>query len=303
MKNFVNKITVLMVLVLLTGLFFFGAAPGVMAEDTDSSKPDSPVVALALSSGAAWGLAHLGVIEVLEEHDIDIKIITGTSAGAIVGSLYADGMSTGDMRTEIDKLGWTDFLFPSLNNKGLGFFTTNRIENYLSELYQNENIEDLNRTLAITATDIDTGQPVTFTEGPMARIVSASVAVPVLFDPVDIDDYWLADGGLVRNLPVDEAKVLGADIIIAVDVATGFSFTGRPQGRIEYGNRAYNILRGALQRPEGYDILIEPDLNGLQGFDFEAHEEIINRGRQAAEKSLEEIKELIDKASSRNGSH
>ncbi len=301
MKKHFKKIAGFLILFLLSGLFFLGT-PGITVEQVESSEMESPVVALTLSSGAAWGLAHIGVIEVLEEHDIDFQIITGTSAGAIVGSLYADGMSTGDMKSEIDKLGWTDFLFPTLNNKGLGFFTTARIENYLSELYQNENIEDLNLTLAITATDIDTGQPVTFTEGPLARVVSASVAVPILFDPVDIDDKWLADGGLVRNLPVVEAKEMGADIIIAVDVATGFSFTGRPQGRIEYGNRAYNILRGSLQRPEGYDILIEPDLNGLQGFDFEAHEEIINRGRQAAEKSLDEIKELIEKAGIREGS-
>jgi len=301
MKKHFKKIAGFLILFLLSGLFFLGT-PGITVEQVESSERESPVVALTLSSGAAWGLAHIGVIEVLEEHDIDFQIITGTSAGAIVGSLYADGMSTGDMRSEIEKLGWTDFLFPTLNNKGLGFFTTARIENYLSELYQNENIEDLNLTLAITATDIDTGQPVTFTEGPLARVVSASVAVPILFDPVDIDDKWLADGGLVRNLPVVEAKEMGADIIIAVDVATGFSFTGRPQGRIEYGNRAYNILRGSLQRPEGYDILIEPDLNGLQGFDFEAHEEIINRGRQAAEKSLDEIKELIEKAGIREGS-
>ncbi len=301
MKKHFKKIAGFLILFLLSGLFFLGT-PGITVEQVESSEMESPVVALTLSSGAAWGLAHIGGIEVLEEHDIDFQIITGTSAGAIVGSLYADGMSTGDMRSEIEKLGWTDFLFPTLNNKGLGFFTTARIENYLSELYQNENIEDLNLTLAITATDIDTGQPVTFTEGPLARVVSASVAVPILFDPVDIDDKWLADGGLVRNLPVVEAKEMGADIIIAVDVATGFSFTGRPQGRIEYGNRAYNILRGSLQRPEGYDILIEPDLNGLQGFDFEAHEEIINRGRQAAEKSLDEIKELIEKAGIREGS-
>ncbi len=294
MKSFFKKSIVLLVLIVIIAASSQVRAVTARETATEITEKDQPSVALVLSSGAAWGLAHIGVIEALEEHNIEVDIITGTSAGAIIGSLYADGLTTAEMIEEIADLGWTDFLFPSLNNKGLGIFTTNRIENHLQKLYQAEKIEELSKKVAFTTTDIDTGSAVVFTEGPLAKVVSASAAVPVLFDPVEIDGYWLADGGLVSNLPVEEAKKLGADVIIAVDVATGFSFTGRPESRIEYGNRAYNILRGALQRPDGYDILIEPDLNDLQGFDFDAYEEIIARGREAAEDMMAEIEEKIN---------
>jgi len=147
--------------------------------------------------------------------------------------------------------------------------------------------------MAITATDIDTGKPVVFTEGPLARLLAASSAVPVVFDPLEYDGKLLADGGVVDNVPIDAARELGADRIIAVNVGGGFSLEERPEGRIEYANRIYHIMRMALYDEDDADVYISPDLDGIRGTDFDKHKEITRRGREAAEAALPEIKQLL----------
>lgn len=248
-------------------------------------------IALVLGGGAAWGIAHIGVIDILTKEGLEFDIITGTSAGAIIGAFHADGYTDAELVDEISELSFTDFLFPSFD--GLGFFSLDRMEEYFSENLSAENIEDLPIDFAVSTTNIDTGQPAVFTEGPLAKLITASSAVPVMFGPVEYEDYWLADGGLVDNLPVDTAKELGADIIIAVDVGGNFRFTRRPQGRIEYGNRVFNIMRQASYTPEGFDIYISPDLNNFSGTDFDNYSEIIQTGKLAAIDKMPEIKELL----------
>lgn len=248
-------------------------------------------IALVLGGGAAWGIAHIGVIDILTKEGLEFDIITGTSAGAIIGAFRADGYSNAELVDEISTLSFTDFLFPSFD--GLGFFSLDRMEEYFSEKLSAENIEDLPIDFAVSTTNIDTGEPEVFTQGPLAQLITASSAVPVMFGPVEYKDYWLADGGLVDNLPVDTAKELGADIIIAVDVGGNFRFTRRPQGRIEYGNRVFNIMRQASYTPEGFDIYISPDLNNFSGTDFDNYAEIIEAGKLAAIDKMPEIRELL----------
>ncbi|MFW6382308.1 MAG: patatin-like phospholipase family protein, partial [Bacillota bacterium] len=167
-------------------------------------------IALVLGGGAAWGIAHIGVIDILVKEGLEFDIITGTSAGSIIGAFYADGYSIEELTEEISTVGFTDFLYPSFD--GLGFFSLNRMEEYFNENLSSKNIEDLPVDFAVSTTNIDTGKPAVFSEGPLAKLITASSAVPVMFGPVEYDDYWLADGGLVDNLPVDSAKDLGADI-------------------------------------------------------------------------------------------
>ncbi len=241
-------------------------------------------VGLVLSGGGAWGLAHIGVLEVIEEYNIQIDLISGTSAGAIVGALYADGHSPAQMKEMISELQWRDFLFPTLNS--LGFFSISTVEESLEERLDAQNIEDLPLEFYITVTDIDSGLALNYSSGPLAKLLSAAAAVPVLFEPVEYDDRLLADGGLSENLPVEVLKEAGADIIIAVDVAGNFSFTGRPEGIIDYGNRAFNIMRRNMQEDPDSDILIQPDLDGFSGIEFDEYSVLILRGREAAEEYL-----------------
>lgn len=282
---------IIMILICLLILLPFNSEI-VLAENNELQEvTEEQKIALVLGGGAAWGIAHIGVIDVLVREGIEVDIITGTSAGSIIGAFHADGYSIDELVDEISTLGFTDFLYPSFD--GLGFFSLNRMEEYFSEKLSTENIEDLPIDFAISTTNIDTGEPAVFSEGQLAKLITASSAVPVMFGPVEYEDYWLADGGLVDNLPVEAAKELGANIIIAVDVGGNFRFTRRPEGRIEYGNRIFNIMRQASYSPEGVDILISPELDNFSGTDFDNYSEIIGVGQKAAEEKLPEIKKLL----------
>ncbi len=287
-----NYIIIFLICVFVLLPFSYGTA---YAENEDFENyadfAEDKKVALVLGGGAAWGISHIGVIDVLVNEGIEFDIITGTSAGAIIGAFHADGYSVEELINEIASVGFTDFLYPSFD--GLGFFSLNRMEEYFSEKLSTENIEDFPMDFAISTTNIDTGEPEIFSEGPLAKLVTASSAVPIMFGPVEYDDYWLADGGLVDNLPVNAARELGADIVIAVDVGANFRFTRRPEGRIEYGNRVFNIMRKASYTPDGVDILIAPELDNFSGTDFDNYSEIIGVGQRAAEDKLSEIRELF----------
>ncbi|MBF8436395.1 patatin-like phospholipase family protein [Halanaerobiaceae bacterium Z-7014] len=269
---------------------FFSGTIHADSEELGEIEEDKKV-ALVLGGGAAWGIAHIGVIDVLVNEGLEFDIITGTSAGSIIGAFHADGYSVDELIDEISTLGFTDFLYPSFD--GLGFFSLNRIESYFNDKLSAENIEDLPIDFAVSTTNIDTGEPAVFSEGPLAKLITASSAVPIMFGPVKYDGYWLADGGLVDNLPVKAARELGADIIIAVDVGANFRFTRKPEGRIEYGNRVFNIMRKASYSPSGVDILIAPELDNFSGTDFNNYSEIIGVGQRAAEEKLPEIRELL----------
>ncbi|MFN2363952.1 MAG: patatin-like phospholipase family protein [Halarsenatibacteraceae bacterium] len=289
MKLYRNYLIIFMIcLLLLTPL----VSETIYSEGVEFKNVDEDQkIALVLGGGAAWGIAHIGVIDILVKEGLEFDIITGTSAGAIIGAFHADGYSVAELIEEISTVGFTDFLFPSFD--GLGFFSLDRMEEYFNEKLSAKNIKDLPVAFAVSTTNIDTGKPAIFSEGPLAKLITASSAVPVMFGPVEHEGYWLADGGLVDNLPVDAARELGADIIIAVDVGGNFRFTRRPQGRIEYGNRVFNIMRQASYSPDGVDLLITPDLNNFSGTDFDNYAELIQAGKLAAIDNLPEIRELL----------
>ncbi len=252
---------------------------------------EGPVVGLALSGGGGLGMAHIGVIDVLVEHGIPIDIITGTSAGAIVGALFCDGISPEQMEKIVSEISWSDFLVASVPE--LGFFSTEGIEEKLKEHLQSENFEDLAIPLAVIATNLDDGEEIVINRGSIVKGVAASAAIPVIFKPVEYEGMILVDGGLVNNLPSDLAREMGADIVIAVNLADNFRFEGRPQGLIETGIRSYNILQRSHSIRVDADIEIHPDLEGVAGTDLDQYREIIYRGREAAEEVVPDILALL----------
>ena len=286
MKNkvkFLTTISLAAVLILLSIYHGPPLTPAAAGRSIPGRECES--IGLVLSGGGAWGLAHIGALEVLDSEGIEVDMISGTSAGAIVGALYAEGYSPAEMQEIISKLQWSDFIFPTLND--LGFFSIERVEEELADFVRTERIEDLPLKFSVTVTDIDSGEAVSYSEGPLARLLAASASVPILFAPVEYQGLLLADGGMVDNLPVAPLQRAGMDCIIAVDVAGNFSFTGRPEGMIEYGNRVFNIMRRAMQADPEVDILIQPDLDGFSGLDFDNYELLIDRGFEAAVRELE----------------
>lgn len=172
-----------------------------MVEEKEEAKPAYPYkLGYALSGGAAKGFAHLGVLKYLEEIGVKPDIIAGTSAGALMGSLYADGYSPDEILNLFDgkyfKL-MTEFQIPQV-----GVFGTKGFQSFLDSIYQHKRIEELPIPMRVVTTNLDEGKSVVFDQGPMVEIVSASCSIPVLFNPVKIGAALYVDGGLFKNFPV-----------------------------------------------------------------------------------------------------
>ncbi|MEE8413285.1 MAG: patatin-like phospholipase family protein [Dehalococcoidales bacterium] len=251
-------------------------------------------IGLALGSGAARGLAHIGVLKVLEQEGIHVDMIAGTSLGALVGAFYAYGQSVERMEKLAVDLGAKrlNFLFePALPRTGL--FRGRKIENALKVFIGGARFHDLNIPLACVATDINNGDEIVIEEGIVWEAVRASSSVPVILALVEREGRYLVDGTLVNPVPVSVVKAMGADFIIAVNVI--------PRGEMQ-GKAAPNLFTVVMQTLyissyqfiqaslEGADIVIEPEVKEIGYADFHRAREGIFQGERAAKKAIPEIK-------------
>ena len=181
------------------------------------ATPSRPKLGLALGSGAARGLAHIGVLKVLEEAGIPIDIIAGTSMGAFIGAMYAAGVPVAQMEQvalEIDWISMAKLLDPVLPTSGLS--DGNKLVAFMGELLPARDFKDLNLALAVTATDINTGDAIIIKQGDLLEALRASLAFPGIFSPVRFGQRFLVDGGLCNPIPTGVARSLGAERIIGV---------------------------------------------------------------------------------------
>jgi len=181
------------------------------------ATPSRPKLGLALGSGAARGLAHIGVLKVLEEADIPIDIITGTSMGAFIGAMYAAGVPVAQMEQvalEIDWISMARLLAPVMPTSGLS--DGKKLLAFMAELLPARDFKDLRLPLAVTATDINTGEAIIIKQGDLLEALLASLAFPGIFSPVRFGHRFLVDGGLCNPIPTDVARNLGAEKIIGV---------------------------------------------------------------------------------------
>lgn len=178
-----------------------------------------PKIGLALGGGGPKGLAHLGVIKTLLQHNIPIDLIAGTSAGAMMGSLYAYSQDIVSVERYIMEKNALQMLsyFSDISLR-TGFIEGNRMEKFLGEYIQNDDFKSLKIPFSAVAVDLETGKKVVLHHGSVVKAVRASIAIPVLFKPVEIDNQILVDGGLISQVPVDTAFEMGADIVIAVQL-------------------------------------------------------------------------------------
>lgn len=201
-------------------------------------NPFNTRIGLALGGGAARGLAHIGVLKAFEEEQIPIHCISGTSVGALVASYHAFGRPAESILSICSTLNLSRLIDFTLQRGGL--FTTNNIREMLHRDLGDCRIEDANIPLAICATDIETGEQLIFREGNLADAVCASMAVPGLFVPVEVNGRILVDGGLVENVPISPLAGMGAGITVAIDL----SHVGRypkPESMIDVVSNAINI--------------------------------------------------------------
>ena len=217
-------------------------------------------IGLALGGGAAKGIAHIGVLSALEEAKVEISYISGTSVGAIVAALYAFKVDTATMGSLARRLTMSKVTTFKLNKTG--FFSTDSLRELMLEYLGEVNIEDAEIPLAIVATDINSGEEVILTSGPVADAVCASAAVPGIYIPVVIDGRTLVDGGLVENVPVGPLRTMGAGVIIASNLSAVNHYS-EPSHVVDVMRNAFEIAvsRHTKAQLKDVDLLISMDLS------------------------------------------
>ncbi|HGO7513696.1 TPA: patatin-like phospholipase family protein [Neisseria meningitidis] len=268
------------------------AGNNAVRKPVQTAKP-AAVVGLALGGGASKGFAHVGIIKVLKENGIPVKVVTGTSAGSIVGSLFASGMSSDRLELEAEILGKTDLVDLTLSTSG--FIKGEKLQNYINRKVGGRQIQQFPIKFAAVATDFETGKAVAFNQGNAGQAVRASAAIPNVFQPVIIGRHTYVDGGLSQPVPVSAARRQGANFVIAVDISA------RPgknisQGFFSYLDQTLNVMSvSALQNELGQaDVVIKPqvlDLGAVGGFDQKKR--AIRLGEEAARAALPEIKRKL----------
>ncbi|MFV9509909.1 patatin-like phospholipase family protein [Tepidibacillus sp. LV47] len=253
-----------------------------------------PKIGLALGSGGARGLAHLGVLRVFEEQKIPIDYISGSSMGSLVGALYANGNDLNmleKLAIHLKRKYWVDFSVSKL-----GLVTGEKIKELIRILTHGKNIEDLAIPIAIVATDIETGERVIFRKGPVYQAVRASISIPGIFVPETVNGRLLVDGGVIDRVPVHVVREMGADFVIAVDV-------GLYDTRMKV-NSIFDVIAQTIdimERQNLYhqivaaDYVIRPEVGHISSISFTNVQEIIEEGYRVANESIDKIKNLIQK--------
>lgn len=253
-----------------------------------------PVVALVLGSGGARGYAHIGVIEVLEQQGIHPDFIVGTSAGSIVGSIYASGKTAAELHEVALNLKPNDVRDVNVSLKG--FFNGQKVENYINRQVNNTPLQNLKIPMYVVATELKNGEKTVFNYGNTGQAVRASTAIPSMFVPTKIGDTEYVDGGLVSPVPVQVARDLGADIVIAVDILAQpiHTETSNVWGLF---NQNINIMQGRLAKEElkNADIVIQPDLKEKAHiFDVTGREMAIQAGVDATNEKVADLQLAIE---------
>lgn len=255
-------------------------------------QPREPVIAVALGGGGAKGFAHIGVLKVLESHGIRPRIVTGTSAGSFVGSMYASGKSPFDLQDIALKLEESDIR--DLTFSSQGFIEGQRLQDFVNRQVGNRILQQFPIRFAAIATDMDTGRKVAFITGNAGQAVRASCSIPNVFVPAMIAGKRYADGGLVSPVPVSSARDLGADIVIAVDISAR-PRAGAAPGMFSILDQTINIMAlGALERElAGADVVISPGVLSTGVAELEARHKSILEGERAAQAKLLSIQQAI----------
>jgi len=305
----------------LTVLMLLAAGSTLAAEE-----PDRPKIGLALSGGGAKGGAHVGVLKVFEELNIPVDYIGGTSIGAIVGGMYATGMSADQLHEVIAGIDWEDALNDSPPRRDLafrrkeddrrylmglelglrggkiqwprGFLTGQKLYFYLQSLtLDSADVGDFQRlpiAFKCVATDISTGDPVVLDRGNLATAMRASMAIPTVFSPVDLRGLVLVDGGISNNLPVDVVRAMGADVVIAVDLGVPLTERQVDSAIKIYGQMSRMLIRKNVEAQlANADLIIDPGVGGKYGtMEFDKINELVTIGYEAAREMADELRQF-----------
>lgn len=255
-----------------------------------------PKVALVLSGGAARGFAHIGVIRALEQEKIPIDLIVGTSVGSLIGAIYAGDRNSFELE-------WTAFTLEKESIfdyglitafTGMGLAKGTRLEEFVKTKIPIANIENLKIPYAAVATDLNLGKRVVLDKGSVVKAVHASSAIPGVFEPVQHQGRLLVDGGVTDNIPIDVARELGADFVIAVDISENVE-NHNITNLVDVMLQAVNIMfnENVLSHKNNADVLVTPAVGKVAMLDFTKKKQCMLAGIEATQKIMPEIKEKL----------
>ncbi len=293
------------------------------------SNTQRPKIGLVLSGGGARGFAHIGVLKVLEDNNVPIDYIVGTSMGSVIGGLYAIGLTPDEIEAGVQGIAWenvfNDFAYREykifrrkqddfdffnihrvgINDDGLqispGLIEGQQIELALDRLaypgFHINNYDELRIPFRAVATDIASGEPFVIKNGNLARAMRASMSIPGALPPITIDDTLLVDGGIANNIPINTVRNMGADVVIVVDVSAPLSDKEDIKSSIDITGQLTTILTRRiadiqLKTLKDGDVLIIPGETEISSSDFEKHPELIKAGEISATEQLEAIRKL-----------
>jgi len=265
--------------------------------ETPSVEPlRVPKIGIALGGGFARGLAHIGVLKVLEEEGIPIDFIAGTSVGALIGAAYASGISIKELEEVASLVRFKDFSRWTFSRFGL--FSNDKMTVFLRKILRCKTFEELKIPLAIAATDIITGEAAIFTKGDLVDPVRASCAYPGMFQPVKIDGRLLVDGLLAHSVPAMPLRDMGAERVISVSLSAHWVKPGGPRHVFDVIGQCFSIAQERMCGPwkAASDIILEPEVGEFAYDDFVRAPDLIRCGEAAARAAMPQIRAWMPSA-------
>jgi NTE family protein len=258
------------------------------------AEPRVPAIGLALGGGFARGMAHIGVLKVLEEEGIPVRFIAGTSVGALIGACYCSGLSIEELEKVAHSVRFTTFARWTVSR--YGFASNDRMVTFLERTLKVKTFEELRIPLGVTATDFNSGEGVVFHSGSIVDPVRASCAYPGMFLPVEIRGRYLVDGMLSYPVPTAPLHEMGADRVIAVHLRGQWTKSGAPRHLFDVIGQSFAIAQDQMSHlwRGAADVIVEPDVAGFSYDDFKRAGELISAGEEAMRKVLPEVRRWLE---------
>ena len=253
-----------------------------------------PAIGIALGGGFARGIAHIGVLKVLEEEGIPVRMIAGTSVGALIGAAYCSGLTIPELEEIAHKVRFTTFARWTLSR--YGFASNDRMVTFLTQILKVQRFEELRIPLGVTATDFNTGEGAVFHSGSIIDPVRASCAYPGMFLPVEIRGRWLVDGMLSHPVPAVPLRQMGAERVLAVHLKGQWSKTAAPRHLFDVIGQSFAIAQDMMSPvwKSAADLVIEPDVAGFDYDDFKRADELMHVGATAMRRALPQVRKWLE---------
>ncbi|TYB31773.1 MAG: patatin-like phospholipase family protein [Candidatus Mcinerneyibacterium aminivorans] len=245
---------------------------------------------LALSSGAAHGLAHIGVLKVMEKNGINFDYICGSSVGAIIGALWAEGYTSGEIYQIAKRMNWKKIVKITIPKRG--FFSIEGLEKIIKEYIPHNRFGGLKKKFGCVATSLKSEKPIYFTEGDLAKKIAASCAIPVIFKPIQINGEYCIDGGFIENTPATLARTLGADSVVGVRLNKHYQFTTKPDSIIKILLQTIKIMSPSEKFSKYIDrgdVVINPKIREIDYDGLDRIDKLVELGKQAAQQKIKNI--------------